>query len=46
MPVGISFDHRVMDGSVVGYTLVEMEQVLNHDIVAELRGMKRNAMAA
>lgn len=40
VPVGLAFDHRVMDGSVVGYTLLEMEQVLHHEIVAELRDMK------
>jgi hypothetical protein len=40
VPVGVAFDHRVMDGAVVGYTLVEMEQFLNHEIVAELRSMR------
>lgn len=38
--VGLAFDHRVMDGAVVGYTLLEMEQALHHQIVAELRSMK------
>jgi hypothetical protein len=40
VPVGLAFDHRVMDGAVVGYTLLEMEQALHHEIVAELRGMR------
>lgn len=40
VPVGVVFDHRVMDGAVVGYTLMEMEQVLHHQIVAELRSMQ------
>ena len=40
VPVGLAFDHRVMDGAVVGYTLMEMEQALHHDIVAELRSMR------
>jgi hypothetical protein len=40
VPVGLVFDHRIMDGSVVGFTLMEMEQALHHDIVAELRGMQ------
>jgi hypothetical protein len=40
VPVGLVFDHRVMDGSVVGYTLLEMEQVLRHEITAELRSMR------
>jgi hypothetical protein len=39
VPVGICFDHRVMDGAVVGYTLLEMEQALHHDIAAELQGL-------
>jgi hypothetical protein len=38
--VGVVFDHRIMDGAVVGYTLMEMEQVLRHDIVAELKTMR------
>lgn len=37
VPVGLAFDHRVMDGAVVGYTLLEMEQALHHVIVPELR---------
>jgi hypothetical protein len=45
VPVGVSFDHRVVDGSVVGYTLLEMEQALRHEIAAELRSM-RPAQAA
>jgi hypothetical protein len=40
VPVGLAFDHRVMDGAVVGYTLLEMEQALHHAIVAELRAMR------
>ncbi len=45
IPVGVAFDHRVMDGAVVGYTLLEMEQALHHEIVDELRTM-RAAQAA
>lgn len=45
VPVAIAFDHRIMDGAVVGYTLLEMEQALRHDIVRELQGM-RAAQAA
>jgi hypothetical protein len=45
LPVGVAFDHRVMDGAVVGYTLLEMEQALRHTIVPELRAM-RSAQAA
>jgi hypothetical protein len=40
VPVGLAFDHRIMDGAVVGFTLMEMEQVLHHRIVAELRSMQ------
>jgi hypothetical protein len=29
-----------MDGAVVGYTLLEMEQALRHTIVPELRAMR------
>ncbi len=43
--VGLAFDHRVMDGAVVGYTLLEMEQALHHNILAELQTM-RGARAA
>jgi len=39
VPVGIAFDHRVTDGAVVGYTLMEMEQALHYDLVHELRSM-------
>jgi hypothetical protein len=39
MPVGIAFDHRAVDGAAVGYMLMEIEQVLQHEIVAELRSM-------
>ena len=45
VPVGLAFDHRVMDGAVVGYTLLEMEQALHHEIVAELRTMRAAAAA-
>jgi hypothetical protein len=44
-PVGLVFDHRVMDGAVVGYTLMEMEQAMHHDIVAELRTMRATKAA-
>jgi hypothetical protein len=40
MPVGLAFDHRVLDGATVGFTLLEMEQALHHEIVAELRTMR------
>lgn len=39
VPVGVAFDHRVVDGAVVGYALMEMEQALHHEIAAELRGL-------
>jgi hypothetical protein len=45
VPVGLVFDHRVMDGAVVGFTLLEMEQALHHDIVAELRSMRTARVA-
>jgi hypothetical protein len=45
VPVGVTFDHRIMDGSVVGYALMEMDQALRHDIVTEL-GTLRPPLAA
>jgi hypothetical protein len=45
VPVGLAFDHRVVDGAVVGYTLLEMEQALRHDILAELRTMRATRAA-
>jgi len=40
VPVGLAFDHRVVDGAMVGYTLMEMEQALHHQILNELKGMR------
>jgi hypothetical protein len=45
VPVGLAFDHRVVDGAVAGYALLEMEQALHHEIVAELRAMHGAAAA-
>jgi hypothetical protein len=45
VPVAVAFDHRVMDGALLGYTLLEMEQALHHELLAELRTM-RDAKAA
>jgi hypothetical protein len=45
VPVGLAFDHRVMDGAVVGFTLLEMEQALQRDIVTELRAMRADRAA-
>jgi hypothetical protein len=41
VPVGLAFDHRVLTGAAVGYTLLDMEQILHHEILAELRSMRR-----
>jgi hypothetical protein len=43
--VGLAFDHRVLDGALIGYTLLEMEQALRHDIVAELQTMRPSQAA-
>jgi hypothetical protein len=43
--VGLVFDHRVMDGAVVGFTLMEMEQALHYDITAELQAMRATRAA-
>lgn len=37
--VRIIYDHRVMDGATVARALALLEQILNHDIRAELLGM-------
>jgi len=39
LPVRVHFDHRVMDGAPVARALGELEEVLNADIVKELRQM-------
>lgn len=43
VPVHLTIDHRVMDGAVVGFTLMEMEQALRHEIRAELLAMAADA---
>jgi hypothetical protein len=37
--VRIIYDHRVMDGSTVARALALLEEILNHDVRAELLGM-------
>ena len=39
LDVRLHFDHRVLDGAPVARALVELEQVLNGEIAAELRAM-------
>jgi hypothetical protein len=41
IPVGVAFDHRIVAGATVGYTLLEMEQIMHGEILAELRTMRR-----
>jgi hypothetical protein len=43
IPVHLTIDHRVMDGAVVGFTLLEMEQALRHEIRTELLAMAADA---
>jgi hypothetical protein len=43
IPVHLTIDHRVMDGAVVGFTLLEMEQALRHEIRSELLAMTGGA---
>ena len=40
LPHNITSLLGVMDGAVVGYTLLQMEQVLHHQIVPELKSMR------
>jgi hypothetical protein len=35
--VRVVYDHRVLDGATVARALADLERVLNHEIVAELR---------
>jgi hypothetical protein len=35
--VRITYDHRVLDGATVARALADLERILNHEIVAELR---------
>lgn len=37
MDVRITYDHRVMDGSTVARSLTELERVLHHEVLTELR---------
>jgi hypothetical protein len=46
MPVALVIDHRIMDGAVAGYTLMEMEQALHHEIRNELLSMAQAKQAA
>lgn len=39
--VRIVYDHRVMDGSTVARALVRLEEILNADVLDELRAMPR-----
>src|SRR5262245_5806441 len=42
----LSFDHRVLDGAVAARALTEMEEVMNGEILRELRGLDHVAAAA
>jgi pyruvate/2-oxoglutarate dehydrogenase complex dihydrolipoamide acyltransferase (E2) component len=41
----IVFDHRIMDGALPARALVRLEEVLNTDILAEVRGLQLQAAA-
>jgi hypothetical protein len=45
LPVGLAFDHRILDGASIGYALLEMEQILRYQIVEELKTMRRKLVA-
>ena len=38
-----AYDHRVLDGVVIGRTLLRLEEVLRHDMVAALGVLNRSA---
>jgi hypothetical protein len=44
--VRIIYDHRVMDGATIARALARLEDVLNQDILAELRGLRLSKDAA
>jgi hypothetical protein len=44
--VRLCFDHRVMDGAVPARALVELEEVLNSEVLTELRSMRGLTTAA
>lgn len=46
MPVALVVDHRVLDGAVAGFTLMEMEQALHREIHTELVGLEKKRRAA
>jgi pyruvate/2-oxoglutarate dehydrogenase complex dihydrolipoamide acyltransferase (E2) component len=37
--VRITYDHRVLDGATVARALAELERVLTHEILTELRDL-------
>jgi hypothetical protein len=41
----LAIDHRVLDGATAASALVELEQVLHHEILDELRGLRMAAAA-
>jgi hypothetical protein len=43
IPVRLTFDHRVLDGAAVARILVELEDVLRGQAIAELRALARTA---
>ncbi len=42
----LSFDHRVLDGATAAQGLVDMESVLLHEILDEVRGLTQSSRAA
>ncbi len=43
VPVRIVYDHRVMDGSTVARALARLEEILNGEVLAELRALPQVA---
>jgi len=46
LPVRVHFDHRVLDGAPVARALVDLEETMNNEIVAELNAMAEIEFAA
>ena len=46
LPVRITFDHHVLDAGVVARAMVRLEEILNGEVLAELRGLGEKSEAA
>ncbi len=45
VPVGVVYDHRVMDGATVARALGRLDEVLNREVVAALAKLAADSVA-